>query len=191
MEVNFEQLLQHSNQMKNYIKTDVASLSNEQLNWKESDKKWSALEVVSHLNRVYNKYHDNFEKAIRNAPELSGEKQKKQSTIIGRMSIYSMKPKGQKRNFKMKTFDFFQPQIDPNNVNDTIQLFLKNKDRFNDYLNESRSKNLEGIKIPTALGEKMKFYVPECFEFILGHEERHMVQLKEILGRVNLEVSPN
>lgn len=183
MDVNFEQLLQHSNEMKNYIKMDVASLSKEQLNWKENQKKWSVLEVVSHLNRIYEKYHENFEKAIHSAPELRGEPLKKQRTIIGSLSIFSMKPKGQKRKFKMKTFDFFLPQIDPNNVDETLQLFLQNKERFNGYLKESRSRNLKGIKMPTALGEKMKFYVPECFEFILGHEARHMMQIKEIIDQ--------
>ncbi len=180
MEVNFEQLLQHSNQMKNYIRTDVSSLSNERLNWKENPKKWSIIEVVDHLNKVYEKYHNNFEKAIRNAPELKDETQIKQQTILGRLSIYSMKPKGKKRRFKMKTFDFFQPQINMNDTDATIELFLQNKDRFNGYLKESRSKNLNGLKMPTALGEKMEFYIPECFEFILGHEERHLVQIEGI-----------
>lgn len=183
MEVNFEQLLQHSNQMKNYIERNVSTLSVEKLNWKESPRKWSVIEVVSHLNRVYEQYHENFEKGISYAPEIDGEQQKMQRTIIGRMSIYSMKPKGKKRKFKMKTFNFFEPQIDKGNLDATIQLFLSNKDRFNDYLKESRSRKLEGIKIPTALGEKMKFYIPECFEFILAHEERHMLQIKEIIAK--------
>ncbi|MFK7952095.1 MAG: DinB family protein [Ekhidna sp.] len=183
MEVNFEYLLQQSNQMKNYIERNVSALSVEKLNWKESPKKWSVLEVVSHLNKVYNKYHENFEQAISDAPKTDTDRQRMQRTILGRMSIYSMKPKGKKRKFKMKTFNFFEPQIDKKNVNVTLHLFLNNKDRFNSYLKESRSKKLDDIKIPTALGEKMKFYIPECFEFILAHEERHMVQIKEIIEK--------
>ncbi|MEO9482534.1 MAG: DinB family protein [Ekhidna sp.] len=182
MEVNFEQILQQSNTLKNYIKSDVAELSDSKLNWKVNEKKWSALEVVGHLNRVYEKYLDNFKMAIDSAPDLpADEVLDYQSTILGRMSIYAMKPKGKKRRFKMKTFDFFNPITEPNKKHETLDLFLKNKEAFNGLLKQARTKNLKNIKMPTALGEKMKFYVPECFRFILAHEERHIVQIGTIL----------
>ena len=182
MEVNFEQILQQSNKIKNYIKSDVAELPDSQLNWKASEKKWSALEVVSHLNRVYEIYLDNFQKAITSSPDLPlDETLDYQSTILGRLSIYSMKPKGKKRRFKMKTFDFFNPVSEPEKKNETINLFLKNKEIFNELIKKARGKNLKNVKMPTALGEKMKFYVPECFRFILAHEERHVVQIASIL----------
>lgn len=182
MEVNFEQLLQQSNKIKNYVKSDVAELPANKLNWKPNEKKWSALEVVSHLNRVYEKYLDNFEIAISSAPELPNDQTLDyQSSLLGRISIYTMKPKGRKRKFKMKTFDFFNPISEPDKKNITIDLFLKNKEVFNDLIKKARSKNLKNIKMPTALGDKMKFYVPECFRFILAHEERHIVQIASIL----------
>ncbi|WP_436517884.1 DinB family protein [Ekhidna sp. To15] len=182
MEVNFEQILQQSNKIKNYIKADVAELPDKKLNWKPNEKKWSALEVVSHLNRVYEIYLDNFESAISGAPDLPiDETLDYQSTLLGRISIYIMKPRGRKRRFKMKTFDFFNPISEPENKHATIDLFLKNKATFNDLIKQARNKNLKNIKMPTALGEKMKFYVPECFRFILAHEERHIVQIASIL----------
>ena len=182
MEVNFEQILEQSNKIKNYIKTEVAEFSDEKLNWKASEKRWSILEVISHLNRVYEKYLDNFQLAIDSAPELSSDEVLEyQSTILGRLSIYSMKPKGEKRRFKMKTFDFFNPISEPDKKNETIDLFLTNKEAFNELIRQARVKNLKDIKMPTALGEKMKFYVPECFRFILAHEQRHIVQIASIL----------
>ena len=182
MEVNFEQILEQSNKIKNYVKSDIGELSDEILLRKENDKKWSAMEIVSHLNRVYEKYLDNFSKAISSAPDLNnGEIQPYQSTILGKLSIYAMRPKGQKRRYKMKTFDFFNPVTDPEKKHEAIDLFLKNKEQFNDLIKQARNKNLKGIKMPTALGEKMKFYVPECFRFILAHEERHMVQIAEAI----------
>lgn len=184
MEVKFEQILEQSNRVKNYIKSDIAELSDKKLNWKPNEKKWSALEVVSHLNRVYEKYLDNFELAIGGAPDLiNADAQEYQSTLLGRLSIYSMKPKGKKRRFKMKTFDFFNPVSEPEKRNETIDLFIANKERFNDLIKQARNKNLRGIKMPTALGEKMKFYVPECFRFILAHEERHIVQIAGLLDQ--------
>ncbi|MEO9872868.1 DinB family protein [Ekhidna sp.] len=186
MEVNFEQILQQSNKVKNYIKSDIAELPSDRLNWKISDKKWSAIEVVSHLNRVYEKYLDNFEIAISGAPKLpNGQFLESQHTIIGRMSIYAMKPKGKKRRFKMKTFDFFNPITEPDKMHETLDLFLKNKETFNELIKRARSKNLKDIKIPTALGQKVRFYVPECFQFILAHEDRHLVQIAEAVEKAH------
>ncbi len=190
MDVNYEVLLQQSNQFRNFIKSDIASLSHDLLTWKENEKKWSILEVVSHLNQIYNRYFENFNKAIDHAPDLNGLAQKKQSTIMGKLSIYAMKPKKKKRRFKMKTFDFFEPVIDPKKTDDTLNLFIDNKERFNEIIRKARLKDLRGIKMPTALGEKMKFYVPECLEFVLAHEARHIVQIQEVLEKAKPNVSP-
>lgn len=35
-------------------------------------------------------------------------------------------------------------------------------------------------KINSALGPIVKFYLPEAFEFLIGHDERHLVQITEI-----------
>ncbi|MEQ9466162.1 MAG: DinB family protein [Ekhidna sp.] len=178
MEVNFEQLLQQSNQIKNYIQSEVLPLPDDVLNRKKTEKNWSALEVVDHLNKVYDIYLPLFTQALTGAPELGDySASKKQSTLLGRLSIYSMRPKGAKRKFKMKTFDFFRPS--EHTKKETIETFLKNKETYNQLIKQARTKNLTGIKMPTSLGKRVKFYVPECFEFILAHEQRHMVQIAE------------
>ena len=183
MENFYEQLLQRSNRVINLITSKIRPMKYEQLTWKENPKKWSLIEVVSHLNKVYDKYLTNFEKAVLTAPSSNGESGKVQHTLLGRLSIYSMKPKGQKRRFKVKTFDFFQPDENASS-NEIIETFLTNKEQFNTLIREARLRNLQDIKMPTALGEKMKFYVPECFDFVMAHEERHVVQLQGILAKV-------
>ena len=181
MKINLESQLEKSNQIKNHIVSSASKLSSEEYNWKSHPKKWSVQEVIKHLSLVYDKYLDNFEKAIESAPDFhSDERTKTQRTIMGRLSIYSMKPKGNKRSFKMKTFDFFTPLVENENIDSTISEFLDKKEKFNTLLKRARLKNLKNIKMPTSLGEKMKFYVPECFEFIIAHEERHLIQIDEI-----------
>ena len=64
MEANYERMLQDSNRIKNYIKGDIANLDEETLIKKENEKKWSALEVIEHLNKVYDIYLDNFTREI-------------------------------------------------------------------------------------------------------------------------------
>ncbi|GAB4232660.1 MAG: hypothetical protein Tsb0034_05500 [Ekhidna sp.] len=182
MQTKLESLLEKSNQIKHHVSSSIATLPKEQLSWKENTKKWSVLEVLKHLSLVYDKYLENFSKAISSAPVLSSDQTRKtERTLLGRLSIYSMKPKGKRRKFKMKTFDFFTPAHQPDHSDEIINEFLDKKGKFNELIREARMKDLHGVKMPTALGEKMKFYVPECFEFILAHEERHMIQIEEIL----------
>ena len=184
MESYFEHLLERSNKIKNRIVNEVASMDQEQLTRKESPKKWSVIEVVDHLNKVYDVYLDNFKKELDAAPRLDGQVQKYQRTLLGRLSVYTNKPKGAKRKFKMKTFDFFYPttEIDCDKI---LTEFAKKKELFNSYLKEARLKDLNGVKMPTALGDKMKFYISECFDFLLAHEERHLVQIEGVLDRVS------
>ncbi|SNS95363.1 DinB superfamily protein [Ekhidna lutea] len=186
MEANYEKLLQDSNRIKNYIKGDVANLEESILTRKENMKKWSALEVVEHLNKVYDVYLDNFNEAINAARDLNeNETPAMRRTILGRLSISINRPKGKKRRFKMKTFDFFRPAIAPDQTNGIIHSFLEKKETFNELIKRARTKDLRNAKVPTALGEKVKFYVPECFEFLLAHEERHMVQIAEAVNSGN------
>ena len=179
----YERLLQRSNAVTNLITDRIRPMNNEQLSWKEQSKKWSLIEVVSHLNKVYDQYLTNFEKTILPAPHSNEEMEKYQRTLLGRLSIYSMKPRGRKRRFKMKTFDFFEPDGQAS-THEIIETFLANKEKFNALVREARLRDLGDIKMPTALGEKMKFYVPECFDFIISHEERHAVQLEMILAKM-------
>ena len=183
MESYYERLLERSNKIKRTILEDLTQLDQKSLTWKESPKKWSAIEVVDHLNKVYEIYLENFERIISAAPVLNGETQKHRKTILGRLSIYTNKPRGSKRKFKVKTFDFFYPAKDID-CKAIFEEFASKKDTFNSQLKEARLKNLNELKMPTALGEKMKFYVSECFDFVLTHEERHMLQLDEILDKM-------
>lgn len=180
MEANYEKMLQDSNRIKNYIKGDIANMDEGVLTKKQSAKKWSALEVVEHLNKVYDVYLDNFRKVIDGADDLpESEAPTMKRTILARLSIYANKPKGKKRRFKVKTFDFFRPAIAPEQLHDILDTYLQNKETFNGLIKDARTKNLKNVKIPTALGERVKFYVAECFEFLLAHEERHMIQIAE------------
>ncbi|WP_370090232.1 DinB family protein [Ekhidna sp.] len=184
MEANYEKMLQDSNRIKNYIKGDIANLDDATLTKKENEKKWSALEVIEHLNKVYDIYLDNFTSAINDADALGeNESPRMKRTIVGRLSIFANKPKGKKRRFKMKTFDFFTPAVAPDQLHDIIDTYLKNKETFNELIKQARTKDLTNVKVPTALGQKVKFYIPECFEFLIAHEERHMVQIAEAVEK--------
>ncbi len=178
-----EQLLHKSNDLKNQI-LEIQKMDNQITSQKPNAKAWSALEVIDHLNKVYDIYLPHFEKALANTPELiEGNEIEYKTSILGKMAIYGSKPKQRKRRFKMKTFDFFQPVEDEKS--DVIETFLKNKEAFNDFIKDARIKQVGRVKMPTALGSNFKLYVTECFAFVWAHEERHMIQIDETLESVS------
>ena len=186
MSVNYEQLLERSNRVEGFVRKSTAELG-DQVYLKESPDKWSFIEVVEHLNLVYDVYLENFEKVLTGLRDLEeGEEAKLQSSLMGRLSIWSQRPKNRKRRFKMKTFKFFEPKVDQKEV---LVKFYDNKERFSDVIKEARVKDVRGIKVPTALGQRVKFYVPECIDFVISHEERHVVQMEKIMNQLDVPVS--
>lgn len=179
MKPSLDQLLQQSNELKNQIEK-ISEAPEESLTRRPDEKSWCVLEVIDHLNKVYDIYLANFERVLTEAYELSDDEEVKyKNSLLGRMAIFSSKPKGTKRRFKMKTFDFFEPS--PLSRDHVFSTFLRNKATFNELLKDARTKDVGKMKMPTALGEKYKLYVPECFAFVLAHEERHLVQMKSII----------
>lgn len=186
MKTTLEQILQRSNGIRRFIETEVMNLPGDVLIRKPNEKSWSAIEVVDHLNKVYDKYLDNFELAINVAEDLpDAAEPSHKSSFLGWMGAYTMKPKGRKRKFKMKTFDFFQPSVDHEKIDATFRAFLSNKDRFNGLIKQARMKDVGKVKMPTAMGNNYKMYVGECFAFVVAHEERHIVQMEEVLSVVS------
>ena len=186
--MKLEELLQQSNELGHFVENEVAGLDETTLTKKPNEKTWSIIEVVDHLNKVYDQYLDNFEDAIASAPELEGESNEHKQSILGRMGIYSMRPKGRKRRFKMKTFDFFEPGNDNGQIAETLEAFKSNKNRFNDLIKLARTREVIRKKMPTAMGPRFKMYVGECFEFVLAHEQRHVVQISNILEAQGIKV---
>lgn len=181
----YKNLLNRSKVITHFAEEELSAMPSEKLYRKENEKKWSVIEVIDHLNKIYDNYLDNFQNAISHAPIRSDtDRFRFQRTLLGKLSTYSMKPKGKKRKFKMKTFDFFQP-VENRDSNEILGTFVANKEKFHKLIEEASTKNLQNIKMPTSLGERLKFYVPECFDFILAHEERHVIQIEDILSKID------
>ena len=96
------------------------------------------------------------------------------------------RPKNGKRKWKMKTLKRFEPvlevsTLDQDKVNAIFEDFLSLHVHLKDAILQSRGKDVRGIKITSAIGPIVNFYLPEAFEFLLCHLERHMVQIDGVL----------
>ncbi|MFY0606585.1 MAG: DinB family protein [Cyclobacteriaceae bacterium] len=174
----FDQLIEQSQSHLDQVKTQISGLDDDQLNWKPNDKTWSILEVIEHLSIVYDLYFPKFDKVLELAEPISDVQPfSSKKTLLGRLSIYSQRPKKGKVKFKMKTFDFFEPSHSSKGTSSIIEKYENDKAHLAEIIRLASNRDVSTVKISTALGEKVKFYFVECIEFLLAHEARHLVQI--------------
>jgi len=155
-------------------------------------KSWSILEIIEHLNIAYQLYLNKINKALVNLPDRENDYTSFKVRWWQRLVIDGTRPKNKKRKMKIKTLKKFEPVLQIENFNqDTIDEIFKRSEKLHLHLKnailESRSKNVSKRKITSAIGVVVSFYLPECFEFLLAHIERHILQIDESL----LELNPN
>lgn len=178
MKVDFESLLHRSLQVSDFVN----SLAEEQnLTLRPSPKSWSIAEIVQHLNIIYRIYLPKFDEVLSHAKPLEAKPATYKGSLLGWLSVYSMKPRGGKRHWKMKTMKYLEPQSGDEDVASILAQFQDNKLHFNSIIEKCSKLDIGSVKMATSLGEKVKLYVPECLEFVLAHEERHILQIKELI----------
>jgi hypothetical protein len=157
---------------------DLAALNTAQLNWKESPGKWSILECVEHLNR-YNSYYI---QEIENNFTLSNQHVDREliSTWIGQKSIAMMNPLNRK---KQKTFRKMNP-LNSSLSADVFKKFISDQQRLKARLEELSQ--IDGIAKVVRLEffKLLKMTIPESLEFLIVHQQRHMIQAFEIKAKI-------
>lgn len=154
----------------------LKELSGEQLNAREGEGKWSALECLEHLNLYSEFYIPEFQQVIEKSKHPSDEIFK--STWFGNYSAESMLPK-EKLN-KMKTFKDKNPlgsELDHR----TIERFIDFQEALLQLLQKARTVSLNKNKCNTTL-PIVKFNLGDTFRFIIYHQERHMVQAEKAVA---------
>jgi hypothetical protein len=158
---------------------DLVALNVEELNWKESPAKWSILECIEHLNRYNSYYLQEIENNFTSLKQI-GDAQLI-STWIGKKSIAMMHPQNRK---KQKTFK----KMNPANSTLNSEVFQKL------FLDQQRIKNLlQGILNvdPNAKVVRVEFFkllkmtIAEALEFLIAHQQRHMIQAFEIKTKIS------
>jgi len=149
---------------------------------------WSIIEVLAHLNIAYGPYRNQLDEAISKMTDSNEEQKPFRARPWQKMIIEMQRPKGTRRKWKMKTIKRFEPLLDRKNmgkekVEEIFREFFELHDHLKDSILKSRNKDISKIKITSGIGPIVKFYLPESFEFLLCHLERHMVQIDEILNQ--------
>lgn len=146
---------------------------------------WSIIEIVGHLNAAYKLYRERIDQHLTDLPP---GQEIQHHFKVGRRNawfINMITPKEGKRLYKMKTTKKFQPifdgeSLDENAVQEIFTQFYSDKAHLMQAIKSSQSKQVRSGKINSAFGPVVRFFLPEAFEFIIGHEERHLVQIDEL-----------
>lgn len=165
------------------IRKEVHSLSlidNDLLKNRPNPKSWSPLECIEHLNLTMDVYLPNIRKAIQNTKSVKNHSFN--PGIFDRQIIKSLelKSKGNVK-FKMKTFDFFKPDIKTLESEQVFKNYFNNSSEFEELIHKSKSHDLNKTKVNSALGSVFKLKLGVVFKFLINHEKRHLEQAKKSL----------
>lgn len=154
----------------------LRELSEKELNYKENTEKWSVLECIEHLNL----YGDFYNPEIRKNIETSHSKPSKtfKSGIIGNYFVNMMLPK--KKLNKMKTFKDKNPLGSSLDIN-VIDRFISQQKEFLELIEFSKSINFEKTKTAISISKLIKLKLGDTFRFIIAHNERHLIQAKNVI----------
>jgi hypothetical protein len=104
--------------------------------------------------------------------------------------IRSFRPQADgQRKYKMGTARKFMPQTenettDEAAISGVFDQFFYCQQHLKNSVIASRDKAVGQRKLVSAIGPIVRFYLPEAFDFLISHEERHLQQGREVLAMV-------
>ncbi|MGB0390579.1 MAG: DinB family protein [Salibacteraceae bacterium] len=156
----------------------------EVLNMRESEKSWSILECIEHLNLYGDFYLKELEDRILTARH--GSEIDFKSTWFGNRTALSMLPVEDKKLNSMNAFK------DKNPVNSNLSVvnvdrFIKQQKTLLSLLEQAKKVSLTKTKTKTTL-PLIKFRLGDTLRFVIYHNVRHIIQAENMLSRQKTEL---
>lgn len=162
--------------------------SYEQLAQRPEPNRWSVLDNLEHLN-LYNDFYLPIFVKIIDKGEAKGLKPRAnyRSGWLGNYLTNSMKPKGTKIPNKMNTFKDKNPILTtvPENV---VERFFEQHRQLLQVLKRAAGTDIQALRMPTTLGSFPKIRLGDGLAFVIGHEERHLLQIQNTLEELKTKV---
>ena len=157
------------------VESKFQPLPETQLNFKPTSDKWSILECFEHLNLYSQYYLTALETAINNA--APSQPQDLKYTWIGKKSVAMMHPSNTK---KQKTFKKMIP-TKSKLTTDVLATFLNDQQRILRMIEKASLLNVSKAVVPVEFFKLLKMNIAETLEFVIVHEQRHLIQAENIL----------
>ncbi len=176
-----EKLESDTTEILDFVKKELVNLNKDQLFYKNSPHEWSILECLKHINLANRHYVETMEQKIEQA--ITNGSQPVSHYVngwIGKKSIKAMTPTPKKEiKSKMKTLKRFRPQLQHKSDKDTVfEEFFDLTDRLKSQIQQAKLVNVNEVRIVSALGPLLKFKLGDALGFVIGHTQRHILQIK-------------
>jgi len=158
--------------------TNFGELSEDILNWKVNEEKWSIGQCIDHLNVTNKQYFAIFEKVIEgNYQSHWMRKMPGATNFMGKMILDSVKPLNEK---KVKTFAVFEP-IQSNIGINVIEEFKKGQNSLQQYFERMDRLDAEKIIVSSPVNKYIVYTLAKAIDIVVVHEQRHFNQAKNVL----------
>ncbi len=168
------------------VENEFVSLDESVLNHKPTADSWSILECFEHLNRYNRFYNEKFIQAIASSSQTTDEVR---SNWIGRKFIAMMHPDNKK---KIKTVKNMNPTLGQQSklTRSTVEEFLKHQHQLLRILDSAKRADLNRSNIPVEFFRMIKMRLGDALQFVIVHEQRHLIQARTILSGASQRVDP-
>lgn len=166
------------------VKEITRNYDHEQLAQRPDANRWSVLDNLEHLNLYNDFYLPTFVKTIDKGESKSWKPRTNyRAGWLGTYLTNSMKPQGIKIPNKMNTFKDKNPILVkvPANV---VERFLQQHQQLLQVLKRATKTDIQKLRMPTTLGPFPKIRLGDGLAFVIGHEERHLLQIQNTLAEL-------
>ena len=180
----------NSKRLLELLKADVRNLilqaqslenfSDYELRLAPAPDKWSAAQVLEHLN-IYSRY---YHRAIEEQLHLDQTEPAVLFTPgwLGNYFTRLMKPrKDNTLSRKMKAPASAKPAEQPDGKA-MLREFISHQHQLLLLLQIAETVNIGQIRIPTSLNKYIRLKLGDTFRFLIAHEQRHFIQISQTLG---------
>ncbi len=188
MEVNSNELLDQLEhllgRLTEIVEREFLPLSEQQLNWKPSPKRWSIAECLQHLNIISNAYSPLFMQQIELGVQKGYKARPKfRFKFMGNYAVRSVQLQEDNRlRNKIKSPKAYNPESSSSllNAKEVLSNYLEYQEEMLGFVAASRAVDLSRVRIPIAIFKIIKFRLGDMLRFVIYHNERHIVQAQKV-----------
>lgn len=180
-----EHQIQRINILQNQLQ-EIKKMEKSALIKRPNEKSWSAIEVMKHIVIAQNAYTSKIDGVITAKSKNQTKVSEMKAAAIPGFLIKRFPPQAGRIQMKMKTSKKFKPMLDLTQLQDAdIQTIISELetalDQLKKWVQHYRTEAISLRKFNSAIGPIVRFNLLEACEFILCHNERHFLQMKNAL----------
>ncbi|MBC6490478.1 DinB family protein [Flavihumibacter stibioxidans] len=182
--INSSELLSKLRAKSLFLLDQIENIGNhtpmELLEMNDGMGRWNTLQVLEHLNTYYRYYLPRIETLLEKS--ATGPNQYFKPGFLGNYFTRTMQPRNGRVANKMKAMKNHSPspELDGRLV---ISEFLQWQRKLGLLIERSENVNLNKIRVPISIAPFIKLKLGDVFAFIVAHNNRHWVQIENLLER--------